>query len=255
MSEAEAALRRLMARDAQLQREGVRRGTLAPDRRIARSLEALGRALLPRLHELPGGTATAWSEGLVATTVAIRTHFPDNVLWDLDHLAASVLRDASDDPSAAAERVQTAFAEVLELHALFGCGSPIRFRYVHDFAYGFDWAKWVRRDAAARSGVGPFDLAFLRSLRQRGHELLALIEQDDEVYPRLRTRGARNPFAFSREPEEELSLYRDLAAQGLIPVRAWTFDEPPVWDRSFAEEREARARALGLLRGQATKSV
>lgn len=238
---------RLAETDASLDAEGVRRFTLDPLRSEAHRLEELGDALLPLLRALPADTAEAWSDGLIATTAAIRAHFPENLLWDLDHLAASVLREAAHAPRAASH-VRAVFDEVVALHALFGCDTTIRFRYVHDFAYGFDWAKWVRRSPAERSAIGPFDLAFLRALRTRGHELLALIEADDTVYPRLRSPDARNPFAFSREPAAELALYRDLAERDLVPVRAWTFDDPPVWNRAFAEEREARARALGLAR-------
>ncbi len=241
-------LRRLAAADARLDAAGVKRFTLSADRPWARSLEALGHALAPRLAPLPAGATETWSEGLVATAEAIRAHFPDNLLWDLEYLSASVLREAAREPGRAVETLRAVFEEVVELQALFGRDTTIRFRYVHDFAYGFDWAKWVRRAPEERRDVGPFDLAFLRALRTRGHELLALIEADDTTYPQLRSPEARNPFVFDREPEAELALYRDLATRDLVPVRAWTFDEPPVWDRPFAEARVERARALGLAR-------
>lgn len=64
--------------------------------------------------------------------------------------------------------------------------------------------------------------------------------------PRFRTRRARNPFPFSREPEAEAALYRDLAARSLIPVPAWQLAPEPEWDRPFAVAREERARALRL---------
>lgn len=244
--EAKSALARLARMDAELERRGAHRLTLDPRRRRARSLGELAHELVPRMTALPAGTIDAWAGGLTDTATAILAHFPDNLLWDLDHLAASVLRDAARDPARAPARLRASFHEIVDLHALFGRNTPIRFRYVHDFVYGFDWAKWIQRGPPERRSVGPFDLEFLRALRARGGELLALIERDDAVYPRLRGPAARNPFAFSREPPAELRLYQDLARRGLVPVRGWTFDEPPTWDRAFGEEREARARALGL---------
>lgn len=241
--DAQDGLERLAAMDAELAL--VDRLSLDPGRARARSLHAIGHHLFSSFALAPG-VAAALAEGLSATAAAIRTHFPGNLLWDLDHLAASVLREALRAPAPAAH-VRESFAEIVGLHAMFGHGTTLRFRYAHDFVYGFDWAKWVCRDPSARRGVGPFDLAFLRAMRARGGELLALIEAGkDETYPPLRGDRHRNPFAFSREPNDELTLYRDLAARELIPVRAWTFDAPPVWDRGFAEERERRARALGI---------
>ena len=239
--EASAALERLEAADSSLAR--VERLTLDPSRARARTLAEIGERLLAA--PLPAGLAAVLADGLSATAAAIGAHFPENLLWDLEHLAASVLREAlgSETPSRA---LAASFDEIIELYALFGRSTAIRFRYTHDFVYGFDWAKWVRRDPSARAGVGPFDLRFLRAMRARGGELLALIADNDATYPPLPDERARNPFAFSREPADELTLYRDLAARGLLPVHAWSFDDPPFWDRPFAEERAARAAALGL---------
>lgn len=237
------ALARLRALDARFDAEGVVRRTLDPTRERATALDALATRLAPRAPSPRAAVAVA--EGLGALAEAILTHFPDNLLWDLDALAAALLREAAAAPEPAAE-VREAFDDAVALHALFGHATTIRFRYVHDFVYGFDWAKWVRRDPARRRHVGPYDRAFLRTMHRRGRELLALIEADDAKYPQLRGAGARNPFGFSREPEAELRLHRDLAARDLVPVRAWELEPTPVWDRPFADEREARARALDL---------
>jgi hypothetical protein len=233
--------------DAELDGQKVQRRTLDPNRERARSLVDIGRTLLPRTTELAAGSSAALATGLEQTARAIFEHFPENLLWDLDHLSASILREAARMPEQAPERLRASFAEIVELNALFGCATPIRFRYVHDFVYGFDWAKWVQRDPDARSSIGPFDLQFLRALRARAFELLALIEKDDQRYPQLRDVHARNPFAFSREPTAELELYMDLARHALVPVQAWSFDAAPIWNLPFAEEREARARSLGLI--------
>lgn len=183
--------------------------------------------------------------GLTSVCQAIEEAFPDNIFGDLDHLALSVAREAAtrDDPVAHA---QQALSTVASLMHLFGGETPIRFRYVHDFVYGYDWARWVHKDPESRSQIGPFDLAFLERMNRRGHELLTLIEEDDEEYPRLRDAEPRNPFGFSREPADERRLFRDLAARHLLPVEAWRFDAQPDWQRPFGELRDERARALGL---------
>jgi hypothetical protein len=242
-AEHRSAIEALEALDRRLDGGGMERLTLDPSRTRASTLAQIGRALAPRC---PPRVASAFAAGLARTADAIARHFPNNLFWDLDHLAASVLREALAHP-APLERLGASFDEIETLNALFGRETPIRFRYAHDFIYGFDWAKWVRRDPKARAGVGPFDLAFLRSLHARGRELLALIENDDATYPALEDERDRNPYPFSRDPREELALYRDLARLGLIPVRAWQESARPEWDRAFAEERVARARALGLI--------
>ena len=134
---------------------------------------------------------------------------------------------------------------------LYGMRSPVRFQYVHDFTYGYDWAKWVRRSPRDRSHVGPFELDFLRYSRRRGHELLALIARDDAEYPSLPDDRPRNVFRFSRDPDEEILLLRDLASRDLLPVEAYRTDASPRWDRPFAELRDERALALGLPRRSA----
>ena len=228
------ALNEVISADQRLEREVGVRLTLDPSRERATSLEALHRSLVPRLAD--PGMEDALARGLVETASAIRRHFPDNLLWDFDALAAALVARCPDSAS-----LLRAFEDVVALNALFGCETTIRFRYVHDFIYGFDWAKWVRRDPGARTGVGPFDAVFLTALLARGRELLELIAADDEKYPRLPDERARNPFVFSREPEDELRLHRALAAEGLVPVPAWRLDGTPTWDRPFADLRTARA--------------
>jgi hypothetical protein len=138
----------------------------------------------------------------------------------------------------------------VNLMRLYGRRSKIQFRYVHDFIYGFDWSRWVRRDPTNRVGVKPFDLSFLTQSESRGRRILELIEMDDAAYPELDAGVSRNPFPFVREPEDELALYRDLSDQGMIPVPAWSIDAASDWNRDFDALRQSRARALGLTRNQ-----
>lgn len=173
--------------------------------------------------------------------------FPENLLWDFDFYLASIHARASesDDYSAHLGKATTI---TVGLMRMYGQQSTIRFRYVHDFMYGFDWARWVRRDRGARAGVGPFSLEFLQQIETRGRDILTLIETDDAVYSKLSDAAPRNPFPFSREPDDELRLYRLLAERGCLPVEAWRLDARPDAGRDFDALREEAARRLGLAR-------
>jgi hypothetical protein len=252
-----AAISRLADADARL--GAPRWSSLAPDRVHARSLVAIGHALRetePAAEE-SGGAALAFAEGLAAVALAMHDAFPDNVLGDLDHLAASLWRDAAAAPEGASELVRRQYTVLVELQHLFGRATAIRFRYAHDFLYGFDWAKWVSGDPAVRAHAGPFSAPFLSYMHARGHELLAAIaEGNDRRYPPLPDARPRNAFGFSREPTDELRLHRHLAREGLLPVQAWRFDASPCWDRPFHQLRSEHAARLGLLDpGGATRRV
>lgn len=223
---------RIAATDARVAETGAR--TLAPDRARATPILALTHAARPSLR-------AALGEALCVVVHAQLEAFPQNIFWDLDALASSVVAQARRSPEPHAHLRET--AEIIaRLQALFGCHSPVRFRYAHDFVYGFDWAKWVSRDPS-RAHVGPYDRAFLEYTERRGHELLALIDEDDEKYPKLADGDPRNPFGFSREPQDEARLFESLASQDLLPVRAWEARPAPRWDRPFHALREQVASA------------
>jgi hypothetical protein len=217
--------------------------TLAEGRRAAHSPAEIASALSCAGISVP--IVRAVEAGLGEVVIAMRRAFPENLLGDLDHFGWAIATHASAtaDPIA---YIRRAIDTTLGLMRLFGTATTIRFRYVHDFVYGFDWAKWVAKDPGARAEVGPFDLVFLERMVKRGHELLGLIEADDAKYPQLTDARARNPFGFSREPEDELLLHRDLAARNLLPIEAWRLETAPRWDRAFFDLRVERARALGL---------
>lgn len=171
--------------------------------------------------------------------------FPENVFWDFDFYLASIHRDACAAPDYASYLSEVT-GITAGLMTLYGQQSTIRFRYVHDFMYGFDWARWVRRDPVGRRGVQPFGSEFLRRTETRGRDILRLIQSDDDWYPRLAEGVSRNPFPFSREPEQELSLYRLLAERGHVPVAAWLLDANPDAARDYDLLREDAAAFLGL---------
>jgi hypothetical protein len=172
-------------------------------------------------------------------------NFPENLFWDFDFYLASIHRHAS-VTSDYADYLGTVTRITVGLMRLYGQQSAIRFRYVHDFMYGFDWARWVRRDPEARRGVEPFGIEFLRQTESRGRNILALIDADDDWYPRLVDGVSRNPFPFSREPEDELPLYQLLAERACVPVEAWLVDAQPDASRDFDALREGAATSLGL---------
>jgi len=215
--------------------------TLDPGRSVASALTDL-------VTNLAGSRqSSALAAAAAAVANAQLRSFPENLFWDFDFYLASIHRHAC-----AASDYATYLQDVTDITVgvmrLYGQQSPIRFRYVHDFMYGFDWARWVRRDPAAREKVEPFGLDFLRQTENRGRDIGALIETDDDWYPRLEDGVSRNPFPFSREPEDELALYRLLAERGCVPVEAWRRDARPDASRDFDAIREDVARSLQLSR-------
>lgn len=216
--------------------------SVAADRQFARAAGELVELLVDARDAAWEGALHA---GLVALERAQAEAFPENIFGDLDFVAASVLAQARAANSVAL--VQELLERMCGLQVLYGESTPIRFRYVHDFTYGYDWAKWVRREPTRDGSVGPFDLEFLIYMEARGHELLELIAADDRKYPSLKGPEHRNPFVFSREPAAETRLFPELAQRGLLPVETWRLDARPRCDRPFADLRVAVAAELGLL--------
>jgi hypothetical protein len=241
-----SALDTLAAQDRILGKKHGVLGTLCPDRHAATPLATLGEALLVGVE---AEVSSAWARGLARIAEAQSRHFPGNLFWDLDYPAARLLAFALDGgggAEGARERLEQMVKRVEELDAAYGAHSSLRFRYVHDFVYGFDWARWVKRRVDDRGSVGPFSPTFLEYLLERSEEIEALVAAKDEKYIALGEGEHRNPFGLSREPQAEERLHRDLAHRGLIPIEAWRTDAEPRWDRAFSTERRKRALALGL---------
>lgn len=234
----------LATADRSLDAHAWGRRSLAPGREQSRSLlEVCAAAARPTDD---ADTLLALATGVAELADVQRESFPDNLCCDLDFLVAHTLRRARASARPAAD-VADRLARICRLQRLYGRDTVIRFSYVHDFVYGFDWAKWVGRDPDLRASVGPFDTVFLDHLERRAHVMLGLIAADDPVYGQIPEDQARNPFPFSREPAAELTLHRDLAARSLVPVEAWEPEATPTWRRPFAALRVERAAALGLL--------
>jgi hypothetical protein len=242
MSNLEDALARLGSADAAIDAVVSERRTLDPTRKRAHTLREVGARLAG-----DGGApevTLAFADALATVARSQLDAFPENIFWDLDYVGAALWRAARLPEGAA--RVARLAERIAELHRDFGRASTIRFRYAHDFVYGFDWARWVARDEDSRASIGPFDVSFLAHMRERGNELAQAIRRGNPRYPVLPDRAWRNPFEFSREPEHEIALHRDLAARDQIPVAAWRADANPNWRADATRSRVERARALGI---------
>lgn len=165
-------------------------------------------------------------------------NFPENIFWDFDFIIYSMFEQAVSAKEGAIKFLEVFGNKVVELMYMFGCEREIRFRYVHDFTYGFDWARWVQKDPVNRANIQPFSLAFLDCLHNKGKELLHRISIDDERYHHISTCSYRNPFRFSRDPKDEYKLLTYLAEYQLIPVAAWNWNATTIWDKPFDQLRE-----------------
>ncbi|MCC5639674.1 hypothetical protein LC593_28385 [Nostoc sp. CHAB 5844] len=173
-------------------------------------------------------------------------NFPTNIFWDCDFMVSSVLRQAVVIGDDAVAFLKTFTNKMVSLSKLFGIKQEIHFCYVHDFMYGFEWARWVQKEPHTRAQLEPFSLIFLDYLLAKGQELIYRISLDQPTNYQLCESGFRNPFSFSREPEDEYRLLTHLAREGLIPVAAWNWNTQPVWNQPFQEIRQQLALQLNI---------
>lgn len=221
--------------DAVVASAGRGRWSLCPSRQRATSLREL-------VHRDVTVDKSALSQAVFRVGRAQLDNFPGNLFWDFDAVVATLA-------SKSTERELTETTErFVNLQRLYGQHSTVRFQYVHDFVYGFDWNRWIRERGGSAS-ASAFGDEFLDYSIQRGHELLALIDEDDDKYPKLPTGALRNPFGFRREPSDEAHLFRALASYDLIPLRAWdaaSISKLSSMTVDYHAERARVAAALGL---------
>lgn len=219
--------------------------SLDPARTQSSSLREIGEVLLGT--ETDPHVMGALAQTMETIVEAQLHNFPENIFWDFDYMMARLLLDGQRWPQGVVDYLRKTSLLMARLQHMFGCHSAIRFRYVHDFVYGFDWARWAMLDPTHRTRIGPYDMRFIRYVLQRGEQIVRLTDQEDSRLPQMEKGTWRNMFAFRRDPEAESILLRDLAARGLIPVMAWRMDAPapdPTAQHSLA--RSERARELGL---------
>ncbi|MEH2076716.1 MAG: hypothetical protein V7K57_20335 [Nostoc sp.] len=173
-------------------------------------------------------------------------NFPENIFWDFDFLVSTMIRQALAADEGAIPFLKVFGEKMVTLIEMFGNKTEIRFRYVHDFIYGFEWARWVQKEPQNRAHIEPFSLVFFDYLLVKGKELVQRINHGQVTSYKLCDTGYRNPFTFSREPEDEYRLLTYLAEEQLIPVAVWNWNASPVWNKPFQEMRQQLALKLNI---------
>lgn len=174
-------------------------------------------------------------------------NFPENIFWDFDFMVSSMLKQALLEDDDAVLFLDEFRKKMVSLTELFGIKNEIRFRYVHDFIYGFDWARWVQKDPKNRANIQPFDLVYLDYLLIKGQEIIYNIGLNKVTTAyKLSETGYRNPFCFSREPEDEYRLLTYLAQKELIPIAVWNWNTQPIWNKPFQRMREELSLKLNI---------
>lgn len=171
-------------------------------------------------------------------------NFPENIFWDFDFLLYRITYNSFTSPSFD-DSIILYSERLLKIFDLFGAHSPIKFRYIHDLIYGYDWLKWMLEKRQADEIIDPFGIHFLEYIYQRGLELISLIQKNDDNYPDL-DGVYRNPFLFMRSTEEEIRLHLDLSSSKQIPIEAWSIDAVPKADKNYSLIRLERSKELGI---------
>ncbi|MDZ8084041.1 MAG: hypothetical protein RMY16_00365 [Nostoc sp. DedQUE12b] len=230
--------------DEILAQQSVKLLSLSPQKTLITSFAELGNLIVEQKTDIQIlTTIQATLESIVRTQLQ---NFPENIFWDFDFLVSSMLRQALNAEEGAIAFLKVFGEKMVCLTEMFGNHTEIRFRYVHDFIYGFDWARWVQKEPQKRAHIEPFSLVFLDYLLVKGKELLQRINHGQVVSYKLCETGYRNPFTFSREPEDEYRLLTCLAEEELIPVAAWNWNASPVWNKPFQEMRQQLALKLNI---------
>ncbi|MEH2070468.1 MAG: hypothetical protein V7K47_20295 [Nostoc sp.] len=218
--------------------------SLNPKKKIITSFTELGNLITEQNIDIK--IITTLQETLECIVCTQLQNFPENIFWDFDFMVSSMLRQALVADEGAVDFLKIFGEKMFYLMEMFGINTEIRFRYVHDFLYGFDWARWVQKDPKNRAKVEPFSLVFFDYLLNKGKELIQRISYGQITCYKLCDTGYRNPFSFSREPEDEYRLLTYLAQQELIPVAAWNWNASPVWNKPFQEMRQQIALKLDI---------
>ncbi|MEH2339689.1 hypothetical protein [Nostoc sp.] len=218
--------------------------SLNPQKRLITNFAELGNFITEQNTDIE--FLTTLQETLESIVRTQLRNFPENIFWDFDFLVSSMLRQALVADEGAIAFLKVFGKKMVLLIEMFGNKTQMRFRYVHDFMYGFDWARWVQKEPQNRAHIEPFSLIFLDYLLVKGKELLQRINHGQIISYKLCETGYRNPFTFSREPEDEYRLLTYLAEEQLIPVAVWNWNACPVWNKPFQEMRQQLALKLNI---------
>lgn len=229
--------------DEILAQQVVKPLSLNPNQSLITSFTELEVKVVQRVSDVY--LRTVFRDTLQIILESLLHNFPENIFWDFDFIVSTMLKQAlsSDAP---VDILEDFGNKIVLLMNMFGRESEIRFRYVHDFMYGFDWARWVKKKPEQRANSEPFCRHFLDDLLCKGEEILQCIKRNDLKYPQISGKRYRNPFCFSREPEDESSLLTYLAARECIPVAAWEWNTVGIWDKSFYQIREEASLKLNI---------
>ncbi|MFN6530109.1 hypothetical protein [Nostoc sp. ChiSLP03a] len=230
--------------DEMLAQQSVKLLSLSPKKTLITSFAELGNSITKQNTDIQ--IITTIQETLESIVRTQLQNFPENIFWDFDFLVSSMLRQALNADEGAIPFLKAFGEKMVCLTEMFGNKTEMRFRYVHDFMYGFDWARWVQKEPHNRAHVEPFSLVFFDYLLAKGKELLQRINHGQVISYKLCDTGYRNPFTFSREPEDEYRLLTCLAEEQLIPVAAWNWNANPIWNRPFQEMRQQLALKLDI---------
>ncbi len=230
--------------DEILAQQSVNLLSLNPQKKIITSFAEMGNMVAEETTDIQ--IITTLQETLESIVDSQLQNFPENIFWDFDFLVSSMLRQALVADEGAVSFLKTFGEKMVSLTEMFGINTEIRFRYVHDFIYGFDWARWVQKDPKNRANIEPFSLIFFDYLLTKGKELIQRISHGQVICYKLCDTGYRNPFSFSREPEDEYRLLTYLAQKQLIPVEVWNWNATPVWNKPFQEIRQQIALKLDI---------
>ncbi len=230
--------------DEILAQQSIQLLSLNPQKTLITSFAELGNLITEQNTEIEIIlTLQETLENIVHTQLQ---NFPENIFWDFDFLVSSMLRQALVADEGAITFLKVLGEKMVSLIEMFGSKTEIRFRYVHDFMYGFDWARWVQKEPQKRAHIEPFSPVYLDYLLNKGKEILQRINHGQSTSYKLCDTGYRNPFTFSREPEDECRLLTYLAEEQLIPVAVWNWNASPVWNKPFQEMRQQLALELNI---------
>ncbi|MDF3818532.1 hypothetical protein P3G55_01395 [Leptospira sp. 96542] len=185
------------------------------------------------------------SDSIFSIVKAVVYHFPENIFWDFNFLVRQLAQISKFSSPNFFSTIRSLSIQIIRIFEIFGNHSKIKFRYIHDFIYGYDWLKWMLEKKKDTDDINPFGFDFLNYIESRGLELQALIDQNDSKYPMLNDEY-RNPFLFIRTTEEEMNLHKELSRLHQIPIEAWDGFAVPKYDQNYSAIRLEVSKQLGI---------